>query len=62
MSEDQSRIRKGNGPRVMAILRNITLTLLRSAGITNIAEILQRFAFNQVDLLKFAHLGNYALR
>jgi len=36
--EDRSRIRKGNGPQVMATLRNLALSLLRLAGASNIAR------------------------
>lgn len=36
--EDRSQVRKGNGPRVMASLRNIAISLLRLAGATNIAS------------------------
>ena len=39
--EDRSRIRTGSGPRVMASLRNIAISLLRFAGATNIAEALR---------------------
>ena len=35
--EDRSQIRTGNGPRVMASLRNLGITVLRLGGITNIA-------------------------
>jgi hypothetical protein len=38
LGEDLSQIRTGNGPQVMATLRNLALTLLRLAGATNIAE------------------------
>jgi len=36
--EDRSQVRKGNGPRVMASLRNIAVSLLRLAGADNIAK------------------------
>lgn len=35
--EDRSQIRTGNGPRVMATLRNLAIGALRIAGHTNIA-------------------------
>jgi predicted transposase YbfD/YdcC len=35
--EDRSQIRTGNGPQVMAALRNAAISALRTAGITNIA-------------------------
>lgn len=39
--EDRLQIRKGNGPRVMATLRNIAINLLRLCGATNIAKALR---------------------
>jgi len=36
--EDRSQIRKGNGPRVMASLRNLAIGVFRIAGETNIAR------------------------
>ena len=54
MSEDASRIRKGGGPRLMAIFRNLVLSQLRQAGITNIAEKILRFALDKNSLFKFA--------
>ena len=42
--EDRCQIRTGNGPRVMASLRNLAITILRLTGDTNIAEALCRHA------------------
>lgn len=39
--EDRSRVRTGSGPRVMASLRNLAISLLRIGGATNIAEALR---------------------
>ena len=39
--EDRSQIRTGNGPRIMATLRNLVVTILRLAGATNIAPALR---------------------
>jgi len=39
--EDRLQIRKGNGPRLMATLRNFAISLLRLAGATNIAAALR---------------------
>ncbi len=39
--EDRLQILKGNGPRVMAALRNIALNLLRLCGAPNIAKALR---------------------
>ena len=55
MGEDSSRIRKRSGPQVMAAFRNATIGLLRTMGVTNIAEGLRRNA-SQVGEL-FARLG-----
>ena len=35
--EDRSQVRAGSGPRVMATLRNLAISVLRLAGVTNIA-------------------------
>lgn len=40
--EDRSQIRKGNGPRVMAIIRNIVISILRLLGIENVTESLRK--------------------
>lgn len=45
--EDRSTIRTGNGPRIMATLRNLGIGLLRLMGATNIAEATRHFCFNQ---------------
>jgi predicted transposase YbfD/YdcC len=55
MGEDSSRVRKRSGPEVMAALRNAAIGLLRTKGVTNIAEALRRNA-SQVSGL-FAKLG-----
>lgn len=44
LGEDLSRVRTGGGPRMMASLRNLVLSLLRLAGHTNIAKALRRNA------------------
>jgi len=36
--EDRSQVRKGNGPRVMATLRNLAISMLRLAGADSIAK------------------------
>ena len=36
--EDRSQVRRGSGPQMMASLRNLTISLLRMAGVTNIAS------------------------
>jgi predicted transposase YbfD/YdcC len=42
--EDRSQIRAGQGPQVMATLRNTAISLHRLAGATNIAEALRHHA------------------
>ena len=42
--EDASQIRTGNGPRVMASLRNLAISVLRLAGHDNIAGALRHYA------------------
>jgi hypothetical protein len=42
--EDRSQVRTGNGPQVMATLRNTAISLHRLAGATNIAEALRHHA------------------
>jgi predicted transposase YbfD/YdcC len=44
--EDRSQIRSGAGPRVMASLRNLVISILRRCGATNIAKTVRWFAFN----------------
>jgi len=44
LGEDRSQVRVGNGPQVMAALRNLVLGLLRRAEKTNIAAALRTFA------------------
>ncbi len=39
--EDRSRVRKKNGPRVMASLRNLAISILRLAGATSIKKALR---------------------
>ena len=42
--EDRSQVRTGNGPQVMAALRNLVITALRLAGTKNIAQALRHHA------------------
>lgn len=46
MGEDQSQVRKGAAPEVMAGLRNATLALLRKAGVDNVAAGLREIAWH----------------
>lgn len=51
-AEDASRIRTGNAPRVTATLRNTAISLLRIAGVTNIAAALRHNAHKNRRVLK----------
>ena len=42
--EDDSQVRTGNAPRVMAGLRNLAISTLRNVGATNIAKALRHNA------------------
>lgn len=44
--EDRSQVRTGNGPRVMAIIRNLVMNILRMLGVTNITQCLRENALN----------------
>lgn len=44
--EDRSQVRTGNGPRVMASLRNLVISILRINGATNLAQALRQHAWN----------------
>jgi len=44
--EDASQIRTGNAPQAMATLRNTVISLLRQAGVTNIAKALRHNSRN----------------
>ncbi len=46
--EDRSQVRKGNGPRVMATLRNLAISMLRLAGADSIAKA-TRWCSRQAD-------------
>jgi hypothetical protein len=39
--EDRSQVRTGSGPRILASLRNLAITILRMAGARNIAAALR---------------------
>lgn len=42
--EDRSQVRSKSGPRMMAILRNFAISILRLTGIKNIAKALRNMA------------------
>jgi predicted transposase YbfD/YdcC len=57
-AEDASRIRTGNAPRVMASLRNVSISPLRLASATNIAAALRHNA--RKDRIVLKHMGMLA--
>lgn len=50
--EDRSQVRTGSGPRVMATLRNLAISLLRLKGFTNIAQAVRSISWNQEAALQ----------
>ncbi len=44
--EDRCQVRTGAGPRVLATLRNLAISIFRLHGITNIAAGLRRLSWN----------------
>lgn len=50
--EDRSQIRSKFGPRIMATLRNLSISLLRLSGYHNIAKAIRQLAANQILALK----------
>jgi len=54
--EDRSQIRTGNGPRVMATIRNIVLSILRLLGVANITECLRKNALNHSRIFRMLGL------
>ena len=54
-AEDASHVRTGNASRVMASIRNTVVSLLRAAGVTNIAAALRHDARKDRRVLQ--HLG-----
>lgn len=52
MGEDASRARTGSGPRMMASLRNLAISLLRLTGHTNIAKAIRHIGRNPTRAIK----------
>jgi hypothetical protein len=50
-AEDQNTGYAGNGPQVMATLRNIVISLLHLAGITEITRTIQRITRDRTRAL-----------
>lgn len=55
--EDRSQIRKGQGPRIMASLRNLAISILRLAGARYIAPATRWCARNYERVLRLVGLG-----
>lgn len=53
LGEDASLIHTANGPDVLAILRNLALSLLHAAGIHTIAAQLRHFSAHPEEVLQF---------
>ena len=49
--EDHSSVRTGNGPQVMAALRNTAINIIRLRGGTNIAAAHRGFSYQPTDVL-----------
>lgn len=58
LGEDASQVRKGAAPQVMAALRNVVLSLLRSLGESNIAAALRRIGWTPGAALRILGLAN----
>lgn len=54
--EDRSQVRKGSGPRVLATLRNLAISLFRLAGFSSIAEALRVCAWDASRALALAEI------
>jgi predicted transposase YbfD/YdcC len=52
LDEDRSQIRTGNGPRIMASLRNLAISAIRLDGATNIARALRHHAWDPLRPVK----------
>jgi len=50
--EDRSQVRTKNGPRVMAIIRNLVINILRMLGVTNITQCLRENALNHARIFE----------
>jgi predicted transposase YbfD/YdcC len=54
--EDRSRLRSGDGPQIMAALRNLVITLIRRLGTTRIAAQRRAFAARPAHALRLLGL------
>ncbi len=53
LGEDAGQVHMGQAPQALAALRNGLLTLLRSTGVTNIADALRHYAASLQETLAF---------
>lgn len=53
LGEDQCQVKTGHAPQNLAAFRNAALSLLRLAGVTEIAPTLREFAYQPRKLLRF---------
>lgn len=53
LGEDQCRVKTGHAPQNLAAFRNAALSLLRLAGVAEIAPTLREFAYQPRKLLRF---------
>ena len=60
--EDRSQVRTGNAPQVMAAFRNLTSTLVRWAGHTNVAAALRRHAAHVAEAFALIGIHPYLKR
>ncbi len=51
LGEDAGQMRVGQAPQALAALRNGLLTLLRSTGVTNIADAIRHYAASVPETL-----------
>lgn len=59
LGEDASQVRKGSAPQVMAALRNVVVSMLRSRGENNIAAALRRIGWSPGEALRILGLTNH---
>jgi Transposase DDE domain len=52
LGEDGCRVRTGDAPQVLAALRNASLRLMRSSGLTEMAAALRRHAAKPVEAVR----------
>jgi hypothetical protein len=56
--EDESRVRTGPRPHIMATLRNLAIGLIRQAGYTRIAATIRKIKYDTGLLLAILGLSN----